>query len=32
MITYRVDVYRSGPIGASLLCLDGHGLHCSSCT
>jgi len=30
MITYRVDVYRSGPIGASPLCLVGHGLHCSS--
>jgi len=30
MITYRVDVYRSRPIGASLLCLGGHGLHCSS--
>ena len=27
MITYRVDVYRCGPIGASLLCLKGgHGL------
>ena len=29
-ITYRVDVYRSGPIGASLLCLGGLGLNCSS--
>ena len=26
----RVDVYRSRPIGTSLLCLGGHGLHCSS--
>jgi len=27
MITYRVDVYRSRPIGASLLCLALKGLH-----
>jgi len=27
MITYRVDVYRSKPIGASLLCLAMNGLH-----
>ena len=30
MIIYRVDVYQSRPIGTSLLCLGGHGLHCSS--
>jgi len=30
MITYRVDVYQIRPIGASLLCLGGNGLHCSS--
>jgi len=30
VITYQVDGYRSGLIGTSLLCLGGHGLHCSS--
>ena len=32
MIAYRVDVYRSRPIGATLLCPGGHGLHCSIVT